>query len=118
MDFPRGTWPETLQLPQQQWLHIRKDGPGPGSPREGDDPTRIFGLSYPGFFICLVTSLSYPLSRGSVHVQSANLEDVPVINYGILRHPVDLNLHVRHSMSLGWTSLQRLNRWRRYFRKG
>lgn len=69
-------------------------------PREGDEPKRIFSLSHPGFFISLISSLSYPLSRGSVHIQSANPQDAPLIDHGILRHPVDLELHARHSMWL------------------
>ncbi|KAJ6085102.1 hypothetical protein N7499_004731 [Penicillium canescens] len=66
-------------------------------PREGE-PKRIFGLGHPGFFISLVSMLSYPFSRGSVHIQSSDPKAAPVIDHGILRHPVDLELHARHNM--------------------
>lgn len=67
-------------------------------PREGPSGKRIFGLGHPGFFISLVALLSYPLARGSVHIKSANPKDSPVIDEGILRHKVDLELRARHSI--------------------
>ncbi|KAJ5624016.1 CAZyme family AA3 [Penicillium lagena] len=66
--------------------------------RTGDNPKRLFGMGHPGYFISLVSLLNYPLSRGSVHIQSANPETAPTIDHGTLRHPVDLELHARHSM--------------------
>lgn len=69
-------------------------------PRAGDDPKSIFSLSHPGFFISMVALLSYPLPRRSVHIQSANPQGAPMIDHGMLRHPVDLELHARHSMWL------------------
>jgi choline dehydrogenase-like flavoprotein len=67
-------------------------------PREGEHPKRLFGLGHPGFFISLVSLLSYPLSRGSVHIQSADPKAAPLIDHGTLRHPVDLEIHARHSI--------------------
>ncbi|KAL3478513.1 hypothetical protein BJX99DRAFT_269189 [Aspergillus californicus] len=67
-------------------------------PRAGPNPRDIFGMSHPGFFISIVSLLSYPLSRGSVHLPSADPAAAPVIDSGILRHPVDLELQARHSM--------------------
>ncbi|KAL4919247.1 hypothetical protein BDW62DRAFT_47161 [Aspergillus aurantiobrunneus] len=67
-------------------------------PRAGANPEQIFGMSHPGFFISIVSLLSYPLSRGSVHLSSADPAMAPVIDAGILRHPVDLELQARHSM--------------------
>ncbi|PYH91304.1 putative aryl-alcohol dehydrogenase [Aspergillus ellipticus CBS 707.79] len=69
-------------------------------PRAGPDPKAIFGLGHPGFFISIFTLLSYPLSRGSVHIQSKDPTDKPSLNHGILNHPADLELHARHCM---WT---------------
>lgn len=69
-------------------------------PRAGDDPTSIFCLSHPRFFISMVALLNYPLSRSSVHIQSTNPQDAPMTDRGMLRHPVDLELHARHSMWL------------------
>ncbi|KAL4812706.1 hypothetical protein BDW67DRAFT_188389 [Aspergillus spinulosporus] len=40
----------------------------------------------------IVVSNMYPLSRGSVHVQTSNPLDPPVIDPGFLSHPVDLDV--------------------------
>lgn len=40
----------------------------------------------------LVLSNMYPLSRGSVHVRSANVSDAPVIDPGFLSHPADVDV--------------------------
>ncbi|GFF38905.1 choline dehydrogenase [Aspergillus udagawae] len=69
-------------------------------PREGNSPKGLLSMSHPGCFITIVAALSYPLSRGSVHLQSADTKAVPAIDHGILRHPADLELHARHSI---WT---------------
>ncbi|KFZ07713.1 hypothetical protein V502_09819 [Pseudogymnoascus sp. VKM F-4520 (FW-2644)] len=66
-------------------------------PREGPSPKGIFGLRHPGFFISIL-SLSYPFSRGSVHLKSDDPKGSPIIDSGILRHPVDLELQARHSI--------------------
>ncbi|KAJ5291236.1 CAZyme family AA3 [Penicillium angulare] len=65
---------------------------------EGDDIKRLFSMPHPGLFISLVSLLSYPLSRGSVHIGSSDPQDAPIIDHGILSHPVDLEMHARHSM--------------------
>ncbi|KAJ5725511.1 CAZyme family AA3 [Penicillium malachiteum] len=67
---------------------------------EGDNPKRLFGMPYPGLFISLVSLLSYPLSRGSVHIGSADPSAAPIIDHGMLRHPVDLEMHARHNIWL------------------
>lgn len=67
-------------------------------PREGPSPKGIFGLGHPGFFISIVSLLSYPFSRGSVHLKSDDPTGSPMIDSGILRHPVDLELQARHSI--------------------
>ncbi|OJK03597.1 hypothetical protein ASPACDRAFT_111448 [Aspergillus aculeatus ATCC 16872] len=54
--------------------------------------------AHPGNFITLVSTLCYPLSRGSVHIRSANPRDHPALDHGILRHPFDLELHARHAL--------------------
>lgn len=40
----------------------------------------------------LVLSNMYPLSRGSVHVRSANVSDAPLIDPGFLSHPADVDV--------------------------
>ncbi|KAJ5802493.1 CAZyme family AA3 [Penicillium pulvis] len=67
-------------------------------PREGDSPKRVFGMGHPGLFVSVLSLLSYPLSRGSVHIQSADPKAAPLIDQAILRHPVDQEMHARHSM--------------------
>ncbi|KAJ5660037.1 CAZyme family AA3 [Penicillium longicatenatum] len=67
-------------------------------PKEGDNPKRIFGMGHPGLFVSIVSLLSYPLSRGSVHIQSADPMAAPLIDHAILRHPIDQEMHARHSM--------------------
>lgn len=39
--------------------------------------------------ITAATCLQYPLSRGSVHIKTANVSDQPEIDPGFLRHPAD-----------------------------
>lgn len=67
-------------------------------PRAGPNAKDIFGMSHPGNFISIVSLLSHPLSRGSVHLSSADPAVAPVIDSGILRHPADLELQARHSI--------------------
>lgn len=67
-------------------------------PREGPSPKGIFGLGHPGFFISIVSLLSYPFSRGSVHLKSDGPKGSPIIDSGILRHPVDVVLQAHHSI--------------------
>ncbi|KAL4928001.1 GMC family oxidoreductase [Aspergillus undulatus] len=64
-------------------------GPFQLLPRVGPNPKQLFGMGHPGFFISLVSLLSYPLSRGSVHLSSVDYTASPVIDSGILRHPAD-----------------------------
>ncbi|KAL4877431.1 putative aryl-alcohol dehydrogenase [Aspergillus karnatakaensis] len=66
-------------------------------PRAGSNPRDIFSMSHPGFFISIVSLLSYPLSRGAVHISSADPTAAPTIDSAILRHPADLELQARHS---------------------
>ncbi|RDW94231.1 GMC family oxidoreductase [Aspergillus mulundensis] len=67
-------------------------------PNAGPDPSDIFGLKHPGFFMSILSLLSYPLSRGSVHINSPNPSAPPTIDAALLRHPADLALQARHSM--------------------
>ena len=49
-----------------------------------------------GKYITLATFLSYPLSRGSVHIRSNSVADKPVIDPNYFSHPLDLETHARH----------------------
>ncbi|KAL4810681.1 hypothetical protein BDV18DRAFT_165324 [Aspergillus unguis] len=62
-----------------------------------DSSTRkLFSMSTPGFFVSLLSTLNYPLSRGSVHIKSADCSATPRIDHGTLRHSADLELLARH----------------------
>ncbi|KAL4994047.1 hypothetical protein BDV10DRAFT_199068 [Aspergillus recurvatus] len=67
-------------------------------PGLGPDPRDAFSLGHPGFFMSILSLLSYPLSRGSVHISSADPSVPPAIDHAILRHPADLELQARHSI--------------------
>ncbi|KAL5044804.1 hypothetical protein BDW71DRAFT_215449 [Aspergillus fruticulosus] len=67
-------------------------------PGLGPNPSAVFSLGHPGFFMSILSLLSYPFSRGSVHISSADPTAPPTIDHAILRHPADLELHARHSI--------------------
>lgn len=67
-------------------------------PREGPSAKGVFGMGHPGFFISIISILSYPFSRGSVHLTSNDPKESPVIDSGIFRHSVDLEFAARHSI--------------------
>lgn len=71
--------------------------PGQISARAGTGPKEIYGPWHEGYFISITAILSYPLSRGSIHLQSSDPQDTPRIDYGLLRHPADLELLARHA---------------------
>jgi len=50
----------------------------------------------PGNFITINALLSYPLSRGCVHVNSASPAAKPIIDPRYLTHPMDLEIQARH----------------------
>lgn len=59
-------------------------------------PKEAFGHQHPALFMTIASILSYPFSRGSTHISSSDFRDMPDIDTGILKHPVDLELHARH----------------------
>ncbi|KAF2272389.1 uncharacterized protein EI97DRAFT_484051 [Westerdykella ornata] len=54
----------------------------------------------PGNFVSIVTALSHPLSTGESHISSADPSAHPTINHNYLLHPLDLELHARHALTL------------------
>ena len=67
-------------------------------PRRIRDPTAIdlyFGRALDDKFITIATTLSLPMSRGSVHIASSKPTENPLIDPRYLTHPVDVNLFVR-----------------------
>ncbi|KAL3462773.1 hypothetical protein BJX64DRAFT_299334 [Aspergillus heterothallicus] len=69
-------------------------------PRRGPNPREIFRKKHPGNFISILSTISHPLSRGSVHINTRNPWAPSLIDHGLLGDQIDLELHARHSM---WT---------------
>ncbi|KAK5187932.1 hypothetical protein LTR16_009151, partial [Cryomyces antarcticus] len=46
----------------------------------------------PGNYCTLAACLTHPFSRGSVHIQSANVSDYPAIDPAYLSHPLDVDI--------------------------
>ncbi|KAF7872905.1 uncharacterized protein EAF02_008976 [Botrytis sinoallii] len=46
-------------------------------------------------FLTIACELGYPLSRGSVHIQSSSPSDSPIIDPKYFSNPIDLDIHAR-----------------------
>ncbi|RAL11733.1 FAD-linked reductase, C-terminal domain-containing protein [Aspergillus homomorphus CBS 101889] len=69
------------------------DEPGPGlGSKQAHALQQLLGFS------ASLTTLCYALSRGSVHIRSSKPQNQPALDHGILRQPVDVELHARHAM--------------------
>ncbi|GKZ20751.1 hypothetical protein AbraIFM66951_003052 [Aspergillus brasiliensis] len=79
--------------PLQSSLHTLLSNPS--------EPTACLFLStLPNSIALLGLIPCYPLSRGSVHLSSANPTDKPTINPNFLSHPFDLKLMAEHYKTL------------------
>ncbi|KAF4624248.1 hypothetical protein G7Y89_g13924 [Cudoniella acicularis] len=70
-----------------------------------DDKGEVGGKNYlqmpgPGDFITLASLLSHPLSRGSVHITSSDVNVPPSIDPKYLSHPLDIEVLSRHLLSI------------------
>ncbi|KAL1866341.1 hypothetical protein Daus18300_006805 [Diaporthe australafricana] len=54
----------------------------------------------PGKFITIAVFLSNPMSRGSVHIRSADPADAPLIDPAYLSHPVDAEVMAEHMLQV------------------
>jgi choline dehydrogenase-like flavoprotein len=54
-----------------------------------------------GNYMTIIAMLSYPFSRGSSHIQSANPSNPPEIKFNYLRHPLDVQILFRHVIQIG-----------------
>ncbi|KAI1076640.1 hypothetical protein F5B20DRAFT_593906 [Whalleya microplaca] len=63
---------------------------------EGTGADIVHKASSTGNFFTICAALLFPLSRGSVHINSANPEDKPTIDPRYLEHPLDLEVLARH----------------------
>lgn len=62
------------------------------NPSEGAaDQSKLFPPLAPGAPMSVIAAvcLQYPLSRGSVHIKSADVSDHPILDPGFLKHPAD-----------------------------
>ncbi|KAF2087759.1 GMC oxidoreductase [Saccharata proteae CBS 121410] len=91
----------------RQILHNKDDGSGQYElapfqllPDKGPSPKGIFGMTDPDHYISIVSVLNHPFSRGSVHINSPDPKQQPDIDPGFLDHPLDLELHARHTLWL------------------
>ncbi|KAF7189762.1 Dehydrogenase citC [Pseudocercospora fuligena] len=57
-----------------------------------------FSISEPENYITLLTQLSHPFSRGSVHITSPDPKIHPKISPNYMSHPLDLEILARHLM--------------------
>ncbi|RYP68192.1 hypothetical protein DL770_008486 [Monosporascus sp. CRB-9-2] len=54
----------------------------------------------PGNHISFVAAISHPLSRGNVHIRSADIGDAPAIDFNYFSHPADLEILAEHTLHL------------------
>lgn len=67
--------------------------PGGTTPEHADNASLLFSpdpILYPGNYFSMLTVLEHPLSRGSVHIVSADPAVYPAIDPNYLSHPLDL----------------------------
>jgi choline dehydrogenase-like flavoprotein len=69
-------------------------------PRDGPTLKKIYGMGREGNYISIVSVLNHPLSRGSIHIESPNPTAQPIIDPQYFSHPLDLELHARHTQYL------------------
>ncbi|KAI1390108.1 glucose-methanol-choline oxidoreductase-like protein [Hypoxylon trugodes] len=62
---------------------------------EGDGTHVVHQAPSSGNFLTIVAAILFPLSRGSVHIASANPADEPIIDPRYLEHPLDLDILAR-----------------------
>ncbi|KAL1964510.1 hypothetical protein VTN77DRAFT_6936 [Rasamsonia byssochlamydoides] len=67
------------------------------TPEKGPSPKGIYGMSEPESFISIVSVLNRPFSRGNVHLASNDPYASPVFDPKFFSHPLDLELHARHT---------------------
>lgn len=70
------------------------------SPQYVNDTTKLFTTSLPGNFFTLLGVLEHPYSRGSIHINSADIRVYPTIDPRYLSHPFDLKVLSRIGLHL------------------
>ncbi|KAL8884246.1 MAG: hypothetical protein Q9215_007666 [Flavoplaca cf. flavocitrina] len=62
----------------------------------GSAASKYFSPVTEGNFVTMLAALSHPFSRGSVHINSADVNDKPIIDPRYLSHPLDNEILARH----------------------
>lgn len=70
------------------------------TPQAGPYPQQVFGMKEDGFYVSIVAVLNHPFSRGSTHIQSGDPREPPAYDPKTMTHPLDLELHGRHTLFL------------------
>ncbi|KAL4966551.1 GMC family oxidoreductase [Aspergillus stella-maris] len=70
------------------------------TPEKGPSPKGIFGMTEPECFVSIVSVLNRPFSRGHVHLTSNDPYAPPVFDPKFFSHPLDLEIHARHTQWL------------------
>lgn len=70
------------------------------TPSHEPSPQATFAMKEDGFYVSIVSVLNHPFSRGYVHIQSSDADEAPIINPRTMTHPLDLELHARHTLVL------------------
>ena len=71
-------------------------------------PEDLFNLSSPGKYFCIAIALAHPISRGHLHIRSADPADMLMIDLKYLVHPLDLEIcshYVRFINGIATTEL-------------
>ena len=68
---------------------------------KGPSMQGVLGISTPGNYVTIYSSLSHPFSRGSVHINSSNAAKKPTLDPRYLSHPLDLEVLARHVRFVG-----------------
>ncbi|KAL3420925.1 GMC oxidoreductase [Phlyctema vagabunda] len=92
---------------QREFLHDPKDASGQYTlapfqivPRDGPALKGVYGMGKEGNYISIVSVLNHPFSRGFVHINSPKPTDQPTVDPQYFSHPLDLELHARHTQYL------------------
>ncbi|KAJ9263848.1 CAZyme family AA3 [Paecilomyces variotii] len=67
------------------------------TPEKGPTPKDVFGMLEPECFVSIVSVLNRPFSRGHVHLTSKDPYDLPLFDPKFFSHPLDLEIHARHT---------------------
>ncbi|KAF2723573.1 GMC oxidoreductase [Polychaeton citri CBS 116435] len=67
-------------------------------------------------YISVIAMLSHPLSRGSTHISSSDVNSKPDIDLKFYDHPLDIEVHARHIQAL--TKLAEVEPLSRFIRPG